>query len=129
MDVLVEQCYAIKLCTCFKKNTVETILLLQETFTNKVLRVLMIKRWHKMFMYGGESTEFEPQSGKPKTMCAMRNINTIATPIEDNCHQSVRVLVTEMEISQKSIRCTIFSIFRNFKCILASFKIEMLVFY
>ncbi len=40
----------------------ETILLLQEAFENEVWKVLMIKRWHKMFLDDRESVEFEPQS-------------------------------------------------------------------
>ncbi len=35
---------------CLKKNTVETILLLQEVFQNEVLGVSTVKRWHKMFL-------------------------------------------------------------------------------
>ncbi len=47
---------------CFKKNTVETILLLQEeAFGNEVLGVLTIKRWHKMFR------RVQTHGRKPKT--------------------------------------------------------------
>ncbi len=66
MDTLEEQNYAIKLYVQLKKNTGETILLLQEAFGNEVLRLLTIKRRHKMFLDGRESVEFELRCGKLK---------------------------------------------------------------
>ncbi len=68
MDVLVEQHYVIKFCVPLEKNTVETILLLQEAFLNNVLGVLAIKWWHKMFLDDKELKEFEPHGGKLKTV-------------------------------------------------------------
>ncbi len=73
---------------CLKKNTVETIFLLQKVFRNEVLRVSMIKRWCKMFLYGRELVEFKPRSVKPKTMCTETNINTVANTIEEDHHIS-----------------------------------------
>ncbi len=43
-----EQRYAIKFCVHLKKNTVETILLLQEAIGNRVLGVSTIKMWHNV---------------------------------------------------------------------------------
>ncbi len=92
-DLSVEQCYAIKFCMLLKKNTVETILLLQVAFGNEVLGVLMIKRWHKMFLNGRELAKFEPWYGKPKIVFMVTNINSFTTAIEDNSHQPALVAV------------------------------------
>ncbi len=54
MGVLMEHCLAIKFRMHLNKNTVEIILLLQEALGNEVLEVSMIKRWHKIFLDGGE---------------------------------------------------------------------------
>ncbi len=70
MDILVEERYAIKFCRRLKKNTVETILLLQEAFGKEVLGVSIIKRRHKMFLYDRESAGFEPWCGKSKIVCS-----------------------------------------------------------
>ncbi len=70
-------------CMRLKKNTVATILLLQEAYGNESLGASMIKRRHKMFPDGRELVEFELQSGKPKTMRVVININTIMTTIKD----------------------------------------------
>ncbi len=70
-----------------------TILLLQETFANEVLWVSRIKSWHKMFLNGRELAQFELLGGKPKTV---RTINTITTTIDENHHQSVQPLTTEL---------------------------------
>ncbi len=60
MNVSAEQRYTIKFCMGLKENTVETILLLQEAFGNKVSGVSMIKRWHKMFRDDKKLVEFKP---------------------------------------------------------------------
>ncbi len=65
MDVSGEQRNAIKFGVHLKKNMAKTILLLHEAFENKVLGVLAIKRWHKMFLDGRELAEFELWGGKP----------------------------------------------------------------
>ncbi len=93
MDVLAKQHYVIKFCVRLKKNTVETILLLQAAFGNKVLGMSMIKRWHKMFLNGRESILFELLVGKPKTVCMVMN---------KDCRQSVQALAIELKISWES---------------------------
>ncbi len=57
-----------------------------------------------MFLDGRESAEFEPHGGKPKTVCTVTNINVVLTAIQDNHHQSPRILATELKISWESIR-------------------------
>ncbi len=102
MDMLAEQHYAIKFCVHLKKNTMETILLLQDVFGNEILGILMIKRWHKMFLDGRELVEFELWGGKPKNVCTVTNISTVANAIKDKCYQSERALTTELKISRES---------------------------
>ncbi len=75
-----------------EKNYVETILLLQGAFGNEIFGVLMLKKWHIMFLDGKKSVEFELKSGKLKTVCTITNINTNATVIKENHHQSVKAL-------------------------------------
>ncbi len=94
MNVLVELHYVIKFCKYY-----EAILLLQDVFGNRVLGLSTIKKQHKMFQGGVELSEFELWGGKPKTVHTVTNINTIATAIEEDCHQSVQALTTELKIS------------------------------
>ncbi len=89
----------IKFCACLKKNTVETILLLQKTIENEVLGVSTIKSWHKVSLDDRKLVKFKLQSGKLKTVHAMMNINTVATVNEQDCHQSLRALVIELKIN------------------------------
>ncbi len=58
-----------------------------------------------MFLDRRESTEFKSLGGKWKTVCTVVNINTVATTIEKDHHQSVQSFPTELKISQESIRC------------------------
>ncbi len=71
MDMLGEQCYAIKFCVRLKKNTVETILWWQEASGNEVLGVLTLKRRYKMLLDGRDSVEFELWGRNLKTMCTV----------------------------------------------------------
>ncbi len=93
----------IKFWACLKKNAVETILLLREAFGNEVLGVLMIQRWHKMFLNGRRLAEFKLWSGKSKTVCMVTNINTVVTTIEED-YLSTRYFILELKISWESIR-------------------------
>ncbi len=77
---------------------------MQKVLGNEVLEVLTIKRWCKMFLDGRELVEFEPQGAKLETMCTVTNINSVATTIEEDNHQSVQTLITELKISQESLR-------------------------
>ncbi len=47
--------------------------------------------------------KFEPQGGKPKTVCTVMNFGTTATTIGEDHHQSVRALATELKIIWKFI--------------------------
>ncbi len=40
----------------------------------------------------------EERGGKPKTVCMVMNINTIVTTFEEDHHQSVQALATELKI-------------------------------
>ncbi len=88
----------------YRKILQKKMLLLQEAFRNEVLGVLMIKRWHKMFQDSRESTVFEPQGGKPKTVCTMTNMNIVRTTIENDCYQLAQGFATELKLSWESIR-------------------------
>ncbi len=47
MDVLTEQCYAVKFCVRLKKLKVKIIVPLKEAFQNETLSNSTIHRWHR----------------------------------------------------------------------------------
>ncbi len=57
-----------------------------------------------MILDGRELVEFELWGGKSKSMCMVMNVNTVITTTEDNYHQSVRAIATQLKTSQLSIR-------------------------
>ncbi len=59
MDVVTEQCYAVKFCVRLTKLKVEMITLLKEAFQNETLRYSTIRRWLRTFTGGRESAETE----------------------------------------------------------------------
>ncbi len=83
MDVYVEQRCVIKFCVRLKKTPSETTALLKEVSRKKMLGNLTIQRWHKSFVHGRKSAEFEPWGSAPQTAVTTNNNNTITTVIED----------------------------------------------
>ncbi len=79
MDVSTEQCCVFKFCARLKKTSSETTILLKEAFK-------MIWQWHKAFVDGWGSTEFELQGSASWTVVKTTNINTITAVMEEDWH-------------------------------------------
>ncbi len=79
IDVSAEQRCAIKFCVHLKKTPSETTALLKEALGD-----LTIRWWHKAFVDGWESAEFEPRGDAPWTVVMATNINTISTVIKED---------------------------------------------
>ncbi len=89
MDVSAEQHCAIKFCVHLKKTSNETTVLLKEAFGMEMLGDSTIRQWHKAFVDGQESAEFEPRGGALPTVVMATNINTITTVIEEDRHLTI----------------------------------------
>ncbi len=83
MDVSAEQCCVIKFCMRLKKIPSEILALLKEAFGKEMLGDSTIRRWHKAFIDGRESAEFEPRGGALWTVVTATNISTVAAVIEE----------------------------------------------
>ncbi len=94
MDVSAEQRYAIKFCVRLKKMPRETIALLKEEFGKKILGDSTIRQWHKAFVDGRESAEFELWGGVPQTIVTATNINTITAVIVEDRHLTIQALIS-----------------------------------
>ncbi len=94
MDVSAEQRCAIKFCVRLKKTPSKTTAL----FGKEMFGALTIRWWHKAFVDGRESVEFELRGDVPRTVMMVTNINTVATVIEEDQHLIVRALAEALRI-------------------------------
>ncbi len=98
MNVSAEQHCTIKFCAYLKKMSSEIIMLLKEAFRKETLGDWMIQLWHKAFVDGRESIEFELQGGVPQTVVTATNIDTITTVTEEDCHLTVQAFAEALHI-------------------------------
>ncbi len=84
MNVSAEQRCVIKFCVHLKKSLSETTALLKEAFGKEMLSNLTIRQWHKAFVDGRESAEFESQGSALWTVVTATSINTVTTVIEED---------------------------------------------
>ncbi len=82
----------IKFCVYLKKTPSETTALLKEAFGKEMSSDSTIRRWHKTFVDGRESAEFEPCGGVPRAVVTVTNINTVAAVIKEDQHPTVQAM-------------------------------------
>ncbi len=84
MDVSVEQHCTIKCYVCSKKTLSETTVLLKEAFGKEPSGDSTIWRWHKAFVDGRESAEFELWGSELRTVVTVTNTNATAAVIKED---------------------------------------------
>ncbi len=64
---------------------------------------LTIRWWHKAFVDGQKSAEFELQGGAPRTVVTRTNINTVTAVIEEDWNLTIQALALALHIPRELI--------------------------
>jgi hypothetical protein len=81
-----EQSYAIKFCVKLGEGTTDTYGKIQKAFGNDSVSRVQALRWHKDFVYGRETVEGEPRSGRPASVKRSKYVDCVRVYVcQDRC--------------------------------------------
>lgn len=103
MDPKRDQRAAVQFCTRLGINGVKTISMIQDAYGDEAMSASTVKRWHKRFREGCETTEDQPRSGRPAEAVTKENIERVRQIVENDRRVTVRYIEEELDIGHSSV--------------------------
>ena len=103
MEQNIEQRYAIRFCVRLQINATETFKKLKQAYGDQVLSRAQVFRWHKAFLFGRETVEDEPRSGRPVTSRTEENATKVKTLVKADRRLTVRMIGDELNLNHQTV--------------------------
>ncbi|GFT72336.1 HTH_48 domain-containing protein [Nephila pilipes] len=78
-------------------------MLLREAYGDNTMSQNIVYRWHKMSRVGGEDTEVEDRSGRPKMCHSDQNVKKVRDMLNSDRRLNVRILEDECNIRKSTV--------------------------
>jgi len=104
MDVRVEQRVNVKFCVKLGKTATETLQLLHDAYGDEALSRARVFGWHRRFVLGRVSVEYDTRSGRPSSLRNEDNVVRIRDMIREDRTVTVRMLADALHIYKSTCR-------------------------
>jgi len=98
-----EQRCAIKFCVKLNENATETYEKLRRAYGEHAVSRIQVFRWHKTFLYGGESVEDESRCGRPGTSKTDENVTKVRDLLRSDRLLTVRMISSVLNLNRQTV--------------------------